>query len=353
MSVNEMTSMERVLNTLQQKEADRVPFFLLLSLHGAKEMGLGIEAYFSDPEAVAEGQLRLRKRYGHDCYYTFYHASIEVEAWGGSSIFYADGPPNAGMPPITTPQCIDKLAAPDIDDAEGLQRVLKTQQLLKAEAGDEALIIGVVMSPFSLPVMQMGFEAYLMLMQQEPDRFQRLMDLNERFTVAWANAQLAAGAHAICYFDPVASTTIIPRELYLETGFKVAKRTLPQINGPIATHMASGRCKGILQDLIETGTGVVGVSTDEDLAELKQIAAGKLTLLGNLNGITMRRWSPQEAEDEVRRAIAKAGRGGGFILSDNHGEIPWQVSDEVLQSISDAVHQWGRYPLDWVDGYVG
>ncbi|MET0092586.1 MAG: uroporphyrinogen decarboxylase family protein, partial [Sedimenticola sp.] len=174
-------------------------------------------------------------------------------------------------------------------------------------------------------------------------------ELNRQFTVEWANSQLAAGAHAICYFDPVSSTTVIPRDLYLETGFKVAQETLPQINGPIATHMASGRCKGILPDLVETGTGVVGTSTDEDLAELKAIAGGKVTLLGNLNGVTMRRWSAAEAEEEVKKAIASAGRGGGFILSDNHGEIPWQVPDEVLMAISDAVHKWGRYPLDWVE----
>ncbi|MES9855426.1 MAG: uroporphyrinogen decarboxylase family protein [Sedimenticola sp.] len=349
MNATKMSSMERVLNTLQQKEADRVPLFLLLSTTGAREMGLGIQEYFSDPQAVATAQLRMREKFRHDCYYTFYYAAIEVEAWGGSAIFYDDGPPNAGVPPILDAKLIDTLAPPKVADAEGLQRVLKTQQLLKAEAGDEALIIGVVMSPFSLPVMQMGFESYLNLIYQERERFQLLMALNEQFTVEWANAQLAAGAHAICYFDPVSSPTLIPRELYLETGFKVAKRTLPQINGPTATHLASGRCEAILPDLIETGTGVVGVSTDESLAELKTIAGGKLTLLGNLNGVTMRRWTVQEAEEQVKQAIASAGRGGGFILSDNHGEIPWHVSDEVLMAISDAAHKWGRYPLEWID----
>ncbi|MES9844760.1 MAG: uroporphyrinogen decarboxylase family protein [Candidatus Sedimenticola sp. 6PFRAG5] len=349
MNANQMSSMERVLNALQQKEADRVPFFLLLSLTGAREMGMSIRDYFNDPEIVAKAQLRMREKFRHDCYYSFYYAAIEVEAWGGESIFYDDGPPNAGLPPISDAKQIDTLEAPSVAGAEGLQRVLKTQQLLKAEAGDEALIIGVVMSPFSLPVMQMGFEGYLNLMHADRERFWRLMELNKQFTIEWANAQLAAGAHAICYFDPVSSTTVIPRELYLETGFKVARDTLPQINGPIATHMASGRCKGILPDLIETGTGVVGTSTDEDLAELKMIADGKVTLLGNLNGVTMRRWSAQEAEEQVKQAIASAGRGGGFILSDNHGEIPWQVSDDVLMAISDAVHKWGCYPIDWAD----
>jgi uroporphyrinogen decarboxylase len=61
----------------------------------------------------------------------------------------------------------------------------------------------------------------------------------------------------------------------------------------------------------------------------------------------MCRWSSEDAENHVKAVIAKAGAGGGCILSDNHGEIPFQVPDDVLMAISQAVHTWGRYPLDW------
>jgi uroporphyrinogen decarboxylase len=67
-----MTSLERVLTTLGQKEPDRVPYFLLLTMHGAKELNLSIEEYFSKAENVFEGQVRLREKYGHDCYYSFF-----------------------------------------------------------------------------------------------------------------------------------------------------------------------------------------------------------------------------------------------------------------------------------------
>jgi uroporphyrinogen decarboxylase len=125
--------------------------------------------------------------------------------------------------------------------------------------------------------------------------------------------------------------------------------TLRRIHGPTAIHLASGLGLGIADDIAATGAVGVGVSALEDLAEWKAAAHGRITLLGNLNGVEMRRWTPAQAESEVKRAIAKAGRGGGFILADNHGEIPWQVPDEVLLAIRDAVDRWGRYPLDWVE----
>lgn len=348
MSAPVMTSLQRVLTVLGHKEPDRVPFFLLVTMHGARELGVSISEYFSRPELVAEGQLRMRARYRHDCLYAIYYAAIEVEAWGGEVIVSEDGPANAGEPLIRRAEDILRLQPPRIADCERLQQVLTTIRMLKARAGNEAPILGVVMSPFSVPVMQMGFERYLELMQERRDLFDRLMQVNEEFCVAWANAQLEAGATAIGYFDPVSSPTIVPRDRYLETGYAVARRTLGRIQGPTATHFASGRCLPILEDVARTGTVIVGVSVEEDLARVKAACQGRLTVLGNLNGIEMRRWTPAQAEAAVKDALARAARGGGFILSDNHGEIPWQVPESVLDAVSDAVHRWGRFPLDWI-----
>jgi uroporphyrinogen decarboxylase len=343
-----MTSLERVLKTLGHKEPDRVPLFLLVTMHGAKELGLGLQEYFSRGEHVAEGQLRLREKYGHDCLYSILYAPLEAEAWGGEVIFRDDGPANSGEPLILDVEQIRSLEPPDVATSPVLARALRATEVLSQRSHDVP-IVGSVVSPFSLPVMQLGFEAYLDLMFERRDLFERLMAVNEEFCVAWANAQLAAGATAVGYFDPVSSPTVVSPERYRETGFKVAQRTIARIKGPTATHFASGLCAGIIQDVAQTGTAGVGVSAEEDLAALKRAAAGKLALLGNLNGITMRRWTADQAEAEVKAAIAAAAPGGGFILADNHGEIPFQVPDEVLHAIAAATRRWGRYPIDWVD----
>ena len=161
----------------------------------------------------------------------------------------------------------------------------------------------------------------------------------------WANAQLAAGATAICYFDPVSSSTIVTPEQYRKYGKMIAKSTIAQIKGPTATHFASGQCSSIVADVAETGTAIIGISALEDPVELKQKSWGKLSLLGNLNGIAMCRWSVQEAEKEVKDLIRQAAPSGGFILSDNHGEIPIQVPEDMLLAIAETVHEYGRYPI--------
>ncbi|MBI2865147.1 MAG: uroporphyrinogen decarboxylase family protein [Chloroflexi bacterium] len=343
-----MNCLERVLTTLGHKEPDRVPLFLLLTMHGARELGMSIREYFAAPANVVEGQMRMQARYGHDCLYTLTYAAVEVEAWGGEIVFRDDGPPNAGQPIIRRPEDIEKLEPPRVRDSSSLGRVLAITAGLKARAGDRIPIVGVALSPFSLPVIQMGFDKYIQLIYDRPELFARLMRMNEEFCVEWANAQLEAGATAIGYFDPVSSPTITPRELSRRTGLDIARRTISRIKGPVAMSMGSGRCLPVVDDVARMGAPIIAASALEDLAGTKTACQGRMTVLGNLNGIGMRRWTPAQAEAEVKKAIAGAGQGGGFILCDNHGEIPWQVPEGVLHAISDAVNEWGRYPLDWV-----
>jgi len=341
-----MTPLERTLTALGQKEPDRVPLFLLTTMHGARELNMSIREYFSKGENVVKGQVALQKKYTSDCFYAFFYASAEIEAWGGEVIYRDDGPPNAGAPIIRSLQQIVSIEVPEVSSCNNLEKITSCLRGLARESACRIPVIGVVMSPFSVPVMQMGFEAYLDLIYNEPENFWILMRKNQQFCTEWANVQIEAGANAICYFDPVSSPTCIPPELYRKTGYIVAKETIAGIKGPTATHLASGRTLAIIDDLATTGTVIVGASALEDIGRVKQACNKRLSVLGNLNGIAMRQWTPAEAERVVRETVQKAGPGGGFILSDNHGEIPWQVPDSVITAISDAVKKYGTYPLD-------
>lgn len=348
MPTEEMTSFQRVLTTLSLTEPDRVPLFLPLTAQGATEMCVPLRDYFHAPDLIAEAQLRFRERYHNDFLSGFTYAAAEYEAFGGDALFYDHAPPNAGKPLLHKPEDFSRLMAPKIEDCSGLCRTLEIQAYLHRAAAGCVPVVGVVMSPFSLPVMQLGFPEYLRLLMEEPTLLTPLFEINEEFCVSWANAQLAAGADALVYYDPVGSCTIIEPAHYRRLCAPVAKRVLAQIKGPVVTHFASGRSLAILSDVADTGASGVAVSCDEDLATLKAAIGHRLPILGNLNGLAMRHWNAEETERQVKNAIAAAGIGGGFILTDHHGEIPFDVPERVLLWIAESVEQWGRYPLNWV-----
>jgi len=338
-----MTSMERIMTTVTFKEPDRIPFFLFPTMHGAKELGLSLKEYFSKGENVAEGQIRLQEKYDHDCYSSFCYASLETEACGGDVLYSDDGPPQAGAPFLSSPKEIISFAPPQINKADNLKKVLKATKILSEKAKGEIPVIGTVLSPFSVPVMQMGFEKYIDLISDDPASLKILLQKNLQFSIDWAKAQISEGANMICYFDPFASVTVTPPPIYRKWGKPLAEEFIRSIGAPVAVHLASGRGLPVLDMISQTGCVAIGVSTSENIKEIKDKSYGKMTIIGNLNGVEMRRWSQRETESIVRKLITDAASGGGFVLSDNHGEIPFQVPDETLMAISESVKKWGQY----------
>ncbi|WP_219970728.1 uroporphyrinogen decarboxylase family protein [Methanospirillum lacunae] len=342
-----MTSRERILTTLSHKEPDRVPLILNPTMHPARDLDIPLREYFKSPELVAQGLITSREKFGTDAYIGFHYTPVEYEAFGGNVIFRDDGPPNSGRPVINTGEIIDNLQVPNIHETPCLQMVLDMIRILKATSPDDAPIFGVALSPLSLPVMQMGFEDYIKLIYTDEIRFQKLIAANSRFFLGWATAQIEAGADGIIYYDPVSSPTIIPHELYRKTGLKIAQNLIPQVPGPVVSAFASARVLPIIDDVLTTGT--IGVAVwaggNEDLNEIKVKCSGKLTIIGNLNGIEMRHWTREQVFSIVKRTIRSLALGGGFIMSDNHGEIPLQVPDEVLYAIRDATREYGGYPI--------
>ncbi len=344
------TPSSRVEAARAMREADRPPVFLLPTMHGARELGLSLRTYFAKAEHVVEGQVRLRARYGHDCYSSFFHAALELEAWGGTALYRDDGPPNAGEPLVHTDGQLAALQAPRVEGQAVLGKVLDTIRALVARARGEVPVLGVVLAPFSLPVLQLGFVRYLDLLldaQQEPQGprarlLHHLLAVNEDFAVRWGQAQLAAGASALVYFDPLSSGTMTTAALGVELGLAIARRVLGQLPGPVGVHFASGRVASRLEAVLATGAQFVGVSAEDDLAAVKRACAGRATLVGNLNGVQMARWTPTQARVATRAALDAGAPGGGFVLADNHGEIPFQVSEEVLLAIMAEAEAWGR-----------
>jgi uroporphyrinogen decarboxylase len=113
----------------------------------------------------------------------------------------------------------------------------------------------------------------------------------------------------------------------------------------VAAHTASGPILPIIDDLHQAGADAVCPSSWEDLADIKSACCGRMAVIGNLNGVEMRRWDHEMASARVKKAIYSGGPGGGFILADNHGEIPFQVPETILDAISASVYKYGWYPL--------
>lgn len=340
-----LSSWERIRAALSGEEPDRVPFFLPVTMHGARAVGVPLRDYFSRPADVVEGQLRLRARLGHDLVTSFLHASLEVEAFGGRSLLYDDGPPNAGEPPLRGADDVMALGVPRPEDVPGLRRTLEITRALSDRVAGACPVLGAVVAPFSLPAMQLGLPRWFELLHEAPRVAAHLVQVNEAYTLAWGGALAAAGAAPLLFFDPVSSSELVPDPIYRALALPSLRRCLAAIPAPVVLGFASARCLDRVPGAIDAGALGLVASATEPLAAFKAACRDRLTLLGGLDAVTLAASTPDRAAATARAAIQAAGRGGRFLLCEHHGEIPWQVPEAVLDTVAGAVHEHGRYPL--------
>ena len=80
-----MNSLERVKAVLAGQIPDRVPVCLHNFMLAAREAGIPMEEYRSDPEAMARAHLAALDKYGHDCILIDTDTTMLAEAMGATS----------------------------------------------------------------------------------------------------------------------------------------------------------------------------------------------------------------------------------------------------------------------------
>ena len=342
-----MTAYERVIAAVSRKEPDRVPVLLLMTLQGAQELAIPVPEYLRDPAAMAEGQARLLERYGHDCVYAFSYGAAEAEAFGGAATFYPDSPPTVSRFVVEDPSDVTRLTPPDPESCEPLARSLELTRLLSARFKGTVPVIANIIAPYGLPIMLMGMERWLrLLLFGDAALRDRLVEVCSEFCVRWIRALAAAGADAVGYFDPMSSTDLTTQAQFRQWMLPTLRAITSRVPVALVFATAGGKNAHRVSEIAGAGAAAMVVSSRDDLASMKQEAQGKIALAGNLNNIAMAWWTPEQAAQEVKRCIAAGAPGGGYLLCDQHGELPWDVKPEALAAMVETAHAYGQYPLD-------
>ncbi len=338
-----MEPIERVTIALKHKEPDKVPIFLFMIIHGAKILNIGFDEYFSKAENVMRGQIALQEKYHHDCLYPFFYAAKEYEAFGGLRRIMKHGSPESGPPIFSSAEELLESELPSVQNPH-LEEIAKAQRLLYEQKGDSLPIVNSIIAPLSLPVMLLGFEKWIEYIVDTPEIAKDVVRHLIDYSIDFSNYLIENHAAAVVYFNPVASNQMIRFPEYIEISYEFDRKYYSKVKGAAVYAMAGGRSTELM-DVLANKVGIHGVvvSHDDNLAELKQKYGKRLILVGNLENISMIRWSEEETEQRVKNCINQAAKGGGYIIADHHGEIPFNVSDSTLHGLVKARDKWGVY----------
>lgn len=333
------SSPQRVVTALTGGVPDTPPIALSLAMQASRITERPLTEILTDADGFVQAQLDMHARWQHDIAVGMLYAVAEAEAFGSDVIFYDDGPPNAGAPVITRPADIERVAAPIIEEHAVLERTLAVIRGMKAGLDGQALVAGVCVGLLSGPVMLMGMAPWLETLLLRPDHAQRMVTVYADFALRWAQAQKDAGADALIWFEPLLSPMIVPAEVARALALAPLQAAVA-VEMPVVLHVASARAQGVVDLAVEAGAAVLLIGRFDDPAELRTAAAGRITLVGPLDGVSMVHWSGDDAADEARAARQAYDAPWGWIASDAHGEIPWNVNpntvDVIVRTLRDG-----------------
>ncbi len=349
-----MNSIQRVLASLTFGKSehglpDRIPTFPVPLMQGALVYKCTVAEYFAMPATkIAEAQVQINQMYDGipDGVAGIPNVIQDVTAFGlGLKYHYQNSTPAVDGMCIHNFDDIQSLPTPSYEKSPTLRKTCDIISTLASGIGKEKVVIGAAIAPFSLPSMIMGTSKWMRLLftpKLRDRHFHRIMGICKTFVIEWANAQLQAGAHVVILADGMASATMLPRNMFQRYALPVIKDTIAAINGMVA-YEAVGCIEPFIDCFSDAGAIAMLIGEEDDIGKCKQALQGKVGVIGNVNNMKMRRWSPARIELQAKSAIRQGKPGYGFILANQGPEIPFDVSLEGIGALIRSVEKYGRY----------
>jgi [methyl-Co(III) methanol-specific corrinoid protein]:coenzyme M methyltransferase len=169
----------------------------------------------------------------------------------------------------------------DWSKAPSIAVVLEALRRLRDALGHRVAIVGKVMGPWSLSYHLMGLEEFLVSTKRDPARARRSVEVLKEVTIAFAQAQAQAGADLICVADHITGGMVSPL-VYRDLLLPVHQEIVARVGSPTVLHCC-GNTTDRVKYFAQAGFDGYHLESQVKLESAAAEAAGKMTLLGNIN----------------------------------------------------------------------
>lgn len=175
-------------------------------------------------------------------------------------------------------------------------------RLLKDHFGDEVMILGKVMGPWTLSYHCYNTQEFLFDTIMDPDRVRKSLETLAPVPLVYAQAQLDAGADAIVWADH-ATGDLVRNTMYRDFLLPHHQELVSQVPAPVILHCC-GRTLDRVEFFSEAGFACYHFESANPPEEMVKKTAGKMKLTGNVNNpTTLYARGPEEARAEAQAAI--------------------------------------------------
>lgn len=310
-----MNGKERILATLGGEPRDHLALMPITMMFAGDTAGVLYRDYAKDYRVLAAAQLRTAEKYGFDYVSAISDPAREASDFGGAIEWFENQPPAIieQHAVLLDKSDLSKLGQPEMAAGSRMEDRIRGVEALRRGVGDELLVEGWVEGPCAMGADLRGINTLMLDLSDDTDFVEDLFAFVVTMEIAFAKAQIQAGADLIGVGD--AACSLVGPRRYREYALPWQKKLIAAIQAEgarVRLHIC-GNTRKILGDMGTTGADMIDLDYPSPVAEARQAMSASQVLLGNLDPVrTVRDGDP----DSVTAAIAQCHQeaGSAFIV---------------------------------------
>lgn len=331
-----MNSYERLIARMEGKPVDRIPNHSIIMGFGARYIGATYCEFVTDYKVLSEVAIRCYEDFDLDILSAISDPMREAEGFGSEVVFPENGVPYAPSPFIKGIEDIKKLKPYD----PGTQKRTHDRIMAVATLADygkkECPVQGWVEGAFAEACDLRDINNMMMDIIEEPEAAKDLLEITTEQAIAFALAQIEAGADIIGIGDAAAS--LIGPKMYEEFALPYEIRLVEAIHkaGGLAKLHICGNVNPLLELLVETGADIIDCDWMVDFKKANEIFGSKSSGCGNFNPVSiLLEGDTQTVKDAVLKAVSEST--DNTIIAAGC-EVPIDTPIENLKAVSETLN---------------
>jgi MtaA/CmuA family methyltransferase len=335
-----VNSLERVLRRLKGESVDRPPNFDIFMAYAAHHIGQPLRKYYLDYRVLVDANLAMIDSFGVDIVQAISDPYRETHDFGADVEFPEDGLPICRRPLLEDSRGLRSLKKPDPTSGPRMLDRLCALRLMREKVRNETPVMGWVEGALAEAADLRGPGAILLDLFEQPEWLTELLEICVEVEIAFARAQVEAGADIVGLGDAIASQ--VSREIYCEFALPYERRIFEAVHamGALTRLHICGNTTHLLPDMTNSGADIVDLDWMVDWKSACAEYGMQMALCGNVDPVAVMLQSGQEVVHD--RIIDCLRPGGDRCISAAGCEIPDGTPEENLQAQRRALVEWGR-----------
>lgn len=333
-----MNAFERVTRRIQGEAVDRPPNFNIMMQFAAHYSGYPLSRYYQDCQVLVEANLAVLRDFDLDIVQAISDPYREAADFGAQIEFPEDSLPVSKVHLLADPDDLRRLKAPDPASGRRMSDRLEAIRLFREEVGGEVPIMGWVEGALAEAADLRGVANLMTDFYDRPEWVEELLETCVEVEIAFARAQIEAGADIIGLGDAVASQ-IAPR-LYARYALPYEQRIFAAVReaGGLARLHICGNTTKIVDQMALSGADIIDIDWMVDMESAAR-AFGQTAICGNFDPVAvMLQGTPADVYAAAQNCMRQ---GGPRAISAAGCEIPDGTPHDNLRAQARALRDFG------------